>query len=150
MGVLDGKVAIITGGARGIGKGMATAVAKAGAGVTITDVRADLVAETADGLPGQGLDVLDVRKVSEPGDGPSVVDLIRRGRCNLVVNTPDHGSEPRSDGYLIRTAALAARVPCITTVAAATAAVHAIANARVETALSLQERMDAEAAARAS
>ena len=93
---------------------------------------------------------LDVRKVSEPGGGPSVVDLIRRGRCNLVVNTPDHGPEPRSDGYLIREAALAARVPCITTVAAATAAVHAIANARVETALSLQERMDAEAAARAS
>ncbi len=105
---------------------------------------------TARTLRGAGLDVLDVRKVSEPGDGPSVVDLIRRGRCNLVVNTPDHGSEPRSDGYLIRTAALAARVPCITTVAAATAAVHAIANARVETALSLQERMDAEAAARAS
>jgi len=105
---------------------------------------------TARTLRGAGLDVLDVRKVSEPGDGPSVVDLIRRGRCNLVVNTPDHGPEPRSDGYLIRTAALAARVPCITTVAAATAAVHAIANARVETALSLQERMDAEAAARAS
>jgi len=105
---------------------------------------------TARTLRGAGLEVLDVRKVSEPGDAPSVVDLIRRGRCNLVVNTPDLGPEPRSDGYLIREAALAARVPCITTVAAATAAVHAIANARAETALSLQERMDAEAAARAS
>ncbi len=105
---------------------------------------------TARTLRGAGLEVHDVRKVSEPGDGPSVVDLIRRGRCNLVVNTPDLGPEPRTDGYLIRESALTARVPCITTVAAATAAVHAIANARVETALSLQERMDAEAAARAS
>jgi carbamoyl-phosphate synthase large subunit len=105
---------------------------------------------TARTLRGAGLDVSDVRKVSEPGDGASVVDLIRRGRCNLVVNTPDLGHGPRSDGYLIREAALTARVPCITTVAAATAAVHAIANARAETALSLQERMDAEAAARAS
>jgi carbamoyl-phosphate synthase large subunit len=90
-----------------------------------------------------------VAKVSE-SDGPTVVDLIRRGRCNLVVNTPDGGPEPRSDGYLIREAALTARVPCITTIAAATAAVHAIANARAEEALSLQERIDAETAARAS
>ena len=44
--------------------------------------------------------------MNDPGDGPSVVDLIRRGRCNLIVNTPDGGPEPRVDGYLIREAAL--------------------------------------------
>jgi hypothetical protein len=38
----------------------------------------------------------------------------------------------------------------VTTIAAATAAVHAIANARAETALSLQERIDVETRARAS
>ena len=105
---------------------------------------------TAKTLRGAGLDVQDVRKVGEEGAAPSVVDLIRRGRCNLVVNTPDGGPEPRSDGYQIREAALSARVPCITTIAAATAAVYAIANARAETALSLQERIDVEAEARAS
>ncbi|HUZ82717.1 MAG TPA: carbamoyl-phosphate synthase large subunit [Gaiellaceae bacterium] len=105
---------------------------------------------TARTLRGAGLDVDEVRKVSTPGDEASVVDLIRRGRCNLVVNTPEGGSGPRSDGYLIREAALAARIPCITTIAGAAAAVHAIANARAETALSLQERIDVEAAARAS
>jgi carbamoyl-phosphate synthase large subunit len=105
---------------------------------------------TAATLRGAGLEVLEIRKVSEDQPVPSVVDLIRRGRCNLVVNTPDGGPDPRSDGYLIREAALTARVPCITTIAAATAAVHAIANARVETALSLQERIDVEAQARAS
>jgi carbamoyl-phosphate synthase large subunit len=105
---------------------------------------------TARTLRGAGLEVSAVRRVAEPGEAPTVVDLIRRGRCDLVVNTPDGGPEPRSDGYLIREAALGARVPCITTVAAATAAVHAIANARAEEALSLQERIDVEAHARAS
>ena len=77
------------------------------------------------------------------GEGPSVVDLIRRGRCNLVVNTP-HGSGARTDGYLIREAALVARVPCITTLSGAAAAVHAIANARSEESMSLQERIEHE------
>ncbi len=105
---------------------------------------------TAATLRRAGLEVDEVRKVSIPGTEPSVVDLIRRGRCNLVVNTPEGGSGPRSDGYLIREAALAARIPCITTIAGAAAAVHAIANARAETALSLQERIDVETSARAS
>ncbi len=105
---------------------------------------------TARTLRGAGLEVEIVRRVNEPGDAASVVDLIRRGRCNLIVNTPDGGPEPRQDGYLIREAALTARVPCITTIAAATAAVHAIANARAETAMSLQERIDVETRARAS
>jgi carbamoyl-phosphate synthase large subunit len=98
---------------------------------------------TADTLAGAGLAVERVRKVSEEGGGPSVVDLIRRGRCNLVVNTPQ-GSGARTDGYLIREAALVARVPCITTLSGAAAAVHAIANARSEESMSLQERIEHE------
>ncbi|HET8607030.1 MAG TPA: carbamoyl-phosphate synthase large subunit [Gaiellaceae bacterium] len=100
---------------------------------------------TATSLRAAGLAVTPVRKVTERGESPDVVDLIRRGRCNLVVNTPGGGSGPRSDGYLIREAALVHRIPCITTLSGAAAAVHAIANARTETALSLQERIGAEA-----
>jgi carbamoyl-phosphate synthase large subunit len=96
---------------------------------------------TADTLAAARLDVERVRKVTEGGEGPTVVDLIRRGRCNLVINTP-HGSGARTDGYLIREAALVARVPCITTLSGAAAAVHAIANARSEESLSLQELQD--------
>jgi carbamoyl-phosphate synthase large subunit len=128
-------------------KAMSIAVAAAFAGLGFELFATGGTART---LRAAGLDVMDVRKVSEEGTSPSVVDLIRRGRCKLVVNTPDGGPEPRTDGYLIREAALSARVPCITTIAAATAAVHAIANARSETALSLQERIDVEASARAS
>jgi len=96
---------------------------------------------TADTLAASGIAVERVRKVTEKGAGATVVDLIRRGRCNLVVNTP-HGSGARTDGYLIREAALVARVPCITTLSGAAAAVHAIANARREESMSLQERID--------
>jgi carbamoyl-phosphate synthase large subunit len=95
---------------------------------------------TAETLAASGLDVERVRKVTEPGPDPTVVDLIRRGRCDLVINTP-FGSGARTDGYRIREAALVARVPCVTTLAGAAAAVHAIANARSEATVSLQERI---------
>ncbi len=99
---------------------------------------------TARTLATAGLAVEYVRKVTEEGEGSTVVDLIRRGRCDLVVNTPQ-GSGARTDGYRIREAALIARVPCITTISGAAAAVEAIAHARDEIAVSLQERIDAQA-----
>jgi carbamoyl-phosphate synthase large subunit len=99
---------------------------------------------TARVLAAAGLAVDHVRKVTERGEGATVVDLLRRGRCDLVVNTPQ-GSGARTDGYRIREAALVARIPCITTLSGAAAAVHAIANARGEAVVSLQERIDAQA-----
>jgi carbamoyl-phosphate synthase large subunit len=100
---------------------------------------------TAHTLAAAGLRVTRVRKLSEEGSGPTAVDLVRRHSQRgdvLVVNTPD-GSGARPDGYLIREAALVARVPCITTLAGAFAAAEAIARARDEGALSLQERLSA-------
>jgi carbamoyl-phosphate synthase large subunit len=97
-------------------------------------------AGTAHALAAAGLPVTSVRKVGEEGDSATVVDLVRRRRCDLVLNTPA-GRGARSDGYLIREAALVARIPCITTLAGAFAAVEAIARARSEDALSLQERV---------
>jgi len=43
-----------------------------------------------------------------------------------VLNTPWGNSGPRIDGYEIRTAAVAAGIPCLTTVQAAAAAVQGI------------------------
>jgi carbamoyl-phosphate synthase large subunit len=97
---------------------------------------------TARALAAAGLPVTHVRKVGEEGAGPTIVDLVRRGRCDLVVNTPA-GRGARTDGYVIREAALVARVPCVTTLAGAFAAIDAIARARREDALSLQERLSA-------
>ena len=96
---------------------------------------------TARTLQAAGLEVEEVAKVADATEGEeTVVDRIHSGRCDLVINTPQ-GSGARADGYLIREAALIARVPCITTVSGAAAVVHAIANARAESALSLQERI---------
>jgi carbamoyl-phosphate synthase large subunit len=99
---------------------------------------------TAATLEAAGLAIERVRKVTEEGLGATVVDLVRRGRCDLVINTPQ-GRGARTDGYAIREAAMVNRVPCITTVSGAAAAVHAIASARTEVALSLQERIEHEA-----
>jgi 2-dehydro-3-deoxy-D-gluconate 5-dehydrogenase len=43
---LEGKVAIVTGGARGIGRGIALRLAEAGASVLVTDIRAPLLEQT--------------------------------------------------------------------------------------------------------
>ncbi len=111
-------------------------VARALAGLGFTLVA---TAGTGRALVAAGLPVEPIRKVTEAGEGPTVVDLIRRRRCDLVVNTPQ-GRGARTDGYAIREAALVARVPCITTLSGAAAAVDAIANARGTQAVSLQER----------
>jgi len=119
-------------------KPAAVAVAAALAGLGF-----DLVATegTARTLRAAGLQIEVIAKVADAeADDATVVDLVRRGRCDLVINTPQ-GSGARADGYLIREAALVARVPCVTTISGAAAAVHAIANARAESALSLQERI---------
>ncbi len=69
-----------------------------------------------------------VAKVGEeqPG-GADAVELLRDGKVNLVVNTP-RGRGPRADGAYIRRAANQHRVACVTTVAAARAAVAGIAD----------------------
>jgi carbamoyl-phosphate synthase large subunit len=115
---------------------VAAALVELGFGVTATS-------GTARTLAAAGIAVDHVRKVTEGGEGATVVDLIRRRRCDLVINTPQ-GSGARSDGYLIREAAIAARIPCITTLSGAAAAVLAIADARGEDVISLQERIDAQ------
>jgi carbamoyl-phosphate synthase large subunit len=98
---------------------------------------------TARTLAAAGIAVDHVRKVTESGEGATVVDLIRRRRCDLVINTPQ-GSGARTDGYRIREAAIGARIPCITTLSGAAAAVLAIADAHGEDLLSLQERISAQ------
>ena len=113
------------------------AAALAGLGFELVATRG-----TARAFSRAGIEVEEVMKVTEAEgkDGTTVVDLIRRGRCVLVVNTPQ-GSGARTDGYLIREAAQIARVPCITTISGALAAIQAIANARRSESCSLQERI---------
>jgi len=82
--------------------------------------------------------VTRINKIQE--GSPHVVDLIRKRRCDLVINTPS-GSGARADGYEIRTAAIRHGIPCVTTLTGATAAARAIAAGQSEDAevRSLQE-----------
>jgi 3alpha(or 20beta)-hydroxysteroid dehydrogenase len=54
VGDLHGRKALVTGGARGLGAGMAEALARAGAAVAIGDIREDLGTATAAALAGSG------------------------------------------------------------------------------------------------
>jgi len=86
---------------------------------------------TAEVLRRNGVPCQVVRKHYEgvgPGGEPTTVDLIRDGRIQLIVNTPygAGGGHARLDGYEIRTAAVMANVPCITTVQGLGAAVQGI------------------------
>ena len=79
---------------------------------------------TAEMLRRNGMTVEVVRKHFEgPGN---IVEKIRAGEIDLVINTPYGQSGPRIDGYEIRTAAIGADIPCITTVAGAAAAIQGI------------------------
>src|SRR5262244_1513223 len=79
---------------------------------------------TAERLEKAGLPVERVFKVKE--GRPNVVDLIKGERVHLVVNTP-HGQDPWFDEKAIRRAAIAQRIPTITTLSAARAAADGIA-----------------------
>ncbi|MFG1795017.1 carbamoyl-phosphate synthase large subunit [Nocardia sp. NPDC049149] len=89
---------------------------------------------TAEMLRRNGIPCERVRKHSEPEtlDGPdrapqpTIVEQIRDGEVDMVFNTPYGNSGPRVDGYEIRSAAVGANIPCITTVQGAAAAVQGI------------------------
>ncbi len=78
-----------------------------------------------------GIDCEIIRKhfeTVEPGEpgGRNAVEMITAGDVGLVINTPQGSGRTRGDGYEIRSAAVAADIPCITTVPGAAAAVMGI------------------------
>jgi carbamoyl-phosphate synthase large subunit len=86
----------------------------------------DLVATsgTAALIRSLGIEVTEVPKLGE-GDA-TILQLIRSGQCAAVVNTPTLGKTVDRDGFLIRRAAVEARVPCLTSLDTALAVVTAL------------------------
>ena len=85
-------------------------------------------AGTSVALRGAGIPV-DV-EVGKVADGAiSAVDLLASGAVHLVVNSPS-GSGARADGMAIRAASSRHTVPCLTTLAAARAAIAGIRETR--------------------
>lgn len=86
MGRLDGRGALVTGGARGIGRAIARRFAEEGAKVCVVDLDGEAAQETAAKLPGEAfglaLDVSDRAAVDR-----KIVEVAERcGRLDVLVN----------------------------------------------------------------
>ena len=93
----------------------------------------DLVATsgTAALVRSLGLDVTEIKKLAEGSQ--DILKLIRSGECAAVINTPTLGKTVDRDGFLIRRAAVEARVPCLTSLDTALAVVTALRASAVTT-----------------
>lgn len=69
-------------------------------------------AGTAKYLTELGLEVEKVEKVDE--NKHDILQLIKTGRINMVINTLTMGREPQRDGYKIRRATVEHAIPCLT------------------------------------
>ncbi|PLK68832.1 3-oxoacyl-ACP reductase [Rhizobium sp. TH135] len=102
---LDGKIAVVTGAARGIGLAVVEALAEAGATVVLTDMNPELLNAAVDGLKAKGypvegelLDVTDVKGVDAVRDRV----LSRHDRVDILVNNAgiaisNHPAEDMAD-----------------------------------------------------
>jgi 3alpha(or 20beta)-hydroxysteroid dehydrogenase len=82
---LSGRSALVTGGARGLGAGMARTLTEAGARVMVADVLKDVGEQTAAGLAGGGFVELDVTSdTAWEGAVAHTVDAL--GGLDIVVN----------------------------------------------------------------
>ncbi|MDO5029125.1 MAG: carbamoyl-phosphate synthase large subunit [Corynebacterium sp.] len=61
-----------------------------------------------------------------PAEGRDIVDMIRDGEVDIIINTPSGSAGARSDGYEIRAAAVSQGVTCVTTAQGAVAALQGI------------------------
>ena len=102
---LTGKIAVVTGAARGIGLAASEALAEAGATVVLTDMNADLLASARESLAAKGhtvdselLEVTDNKAVQSVHDAV----LARHGRVDVLVNNAgiaisNHPAETMAD-----------------------------------------------------
>lgn len=96
---ISGKTAIVTGAASGIGLGIATALAEAGANVVMADIQKDAVEEAAHGLSGTNKRVMPVR--IDVTQEQSVLDALAEaekhfGKLHIACNNagvPMHGTK---------------------------------------------------------
>jgi 3-oxoacyl-[acyl-carrier protein] reductase len=84
VSTLDGRVALVTGGARGIGEAVARTLRDQGAAVVVGDVETDLAAETADRIDADAVE-LDVRSASS-FERAVKHTLTRHGGLDVLVN----------------------------------------------------------------
>lgn len=92
---------------------------------------------TAAAITAAGIACAPVNKVTE--GRPHIVDRMKNGEISAVINTVEQRRNAIADSRVIRTTALAARVPVITTIAGAEAVVRSLRNLPHTTVRPLQE-----------
>lgn len=68
---------------------------------------------TARYLKERGINVIEAAKVSDQGEN-NVLDIIRKGNVNYVINTMSEGRSVNQDGFLIRRVAAENNISCFT------------------------------------
>lgn len=89
MSKLEGKVVIVTGGARGIGKGIAMASAREGADIVIADILVDSAEKTAEEIRALGRKAIAVKTdVTKSKDVENMVKITldEFGKIDVLVN----------------------------------------------------------------
>ena len=86
MGVLDGKAAIVTGSARGIGRATAELLAEQGAQILINDLDGDVAEQAAGEI--QGETAVFAGDLTKPGVCEQLVDraVDAFGQLDIIVN----------------------------------------------------------------
>ena len=94
---LADKVAIVTGGAMGIGRGIVLCMAREGADVAIADLQLEAAAKVADEVKALGRKAIAVRTdVTKESDFQALFDQVKRelGKIDILVNNAGVASRP--------------------------------------------------------
>ncbi|MCP5395311.1 MAG: SDR family oxidoreductase [Sphingomonadaceae bacterium] len=108
-GQLDGKVAIVTGGARGVAKGVATAFVREGAKVLIVDREEETGKATEAELSQIGEVAFMAMDLSRHDELPSIIDtaITRFGRLDTLVNAAQASRQLKLLDHTLADAAIA-------------------------------------------
>ncbi len=101
---LSGRVAVVTGGGDGIGKGCCELLAAAGASVVVSDINAEKAKEVADVITAAGCKAIAVKcNVLEEADLVHLIDVAvsAYGTVNILVNNAGMGGGGRENPFKI-------------------------------------------------
>ena len=110
--------------------------------LTVADKDKEEAVELAKGFAKLGYDLIatsgTAQYLSEAGvklttvvyklgeEHPNILDMIKEGKINIVINTLTRGKEPERDGFKIRRATVEHAIPCLTSIDTAAAMLHVL------------------------